>query len=476
VVNAPSNGDHIVIENNSGGKDHTVNTVTGNAANLLGGALTVNAGTNRSGASMAAAITSALNANATLKAAGLTASFDGTKLAITGTQAFQMNAGAAPAKGTTTGTVDVSQGADFTGSPMTLKVSVDSGAAKTVTLNQNYSTTAALVKGIQDQLTSAGAAATVGTVSINGKQYLQINTNTTGPTGSIQIQSNGTANALLGMTDNSVNSSSNQVDVGFGTTNTTSVGTLGLAKADSSLSVVDAGGTSQTGAISFNALTSGGGQTQALTIAVNDASGTMHSATITLAATGKGTTDLANDGSGDNIDNAVSYINIQLQKSNVASLQSVVAVKESVGGLEQVNFISSTAAFQVGIGSATNGEGFNGGVAESAAGVQTGSGSTVSVLSQSDALAAVDAVSAAITALGAKQAAVGKGQNQLNYAVNLAQSQISNFSAAESRIRDADVAAEAANLTKAQVLQQANMAAMAQANSAPQAVMALLRG
>ena len=74
------------------------------------------------------------------------------------------------------------------------------------------------------------------------------------------------------------------------------------------------------------------------------------------------------------------------------------------------------------------------------------------------------------------QGTVGTGQNQLSYAIQLANSQISNFSAAESRIRDADVAAEAANLTKAQVLQQASMAAMAQANSAPQAVLALLRG
>jgi flagellin len=58
----------------------------------------------------------------------------------------------------------------------------------------------------------------------------------------------------------------------------------------------------------------------------------------------------------------------------------------------------------------------------------------------------------------------------------LAQSQIVSFSAAESRIRDADVAQEAANLTKAQVLQQASLAALAQANSAPQAVLSLLRG
>ena len=78
--------------------------------------------------------------------------------------------------------------------------------------------------------------------------------------------------------------------------------------------------------------------------------------------------------------------------------------------------------------------------------------------------------------LGKVQGVVGTGQNQLQYAIQLAQSQVSSYSAAESRIRDADVAAEAANLTKAQVLQQASIAAMAQANSAPMAILALLRG
>src|SRR5262249_56620731 len=121
-------------------------------------------------------------------------------------------------------------------------------------------------------------------------------------------------------------------------------------------------------------------------------------------------------------------------------------------------------------------DGVNGGVAASASSALLGTGSNVSVESRASALEAVGAVATAISSLGTAQAAVGKGQNQLTYAIGLAQSQISNFSAAESRIRDADVAAEAANLTKAQVLQQASMAAMAQANSAPQAVLSLLRG
>ena len=73
------------------------------------------------------------------------------------------------------------------------------------------------------------------------------------------------------------------------------------------------------------------------------------------------------------------------------------------------------------------------------------------------------------------QGVVGSSENKLSFATQLANSQISSFSAAQSRIRDADMASEAANLTKAQVLQQASIAAMAQANSAPQAVLALLK-
>lgn len=94
----------------------------------------------------------------------------------------------------------------------------------------------------------------------------------------------------------------------------------------------------------------------------------------------------------------------------------------------------------------------------------------------SDALTALTAISNAVTGLGVVQGKVGTGQNRLGYAIQLAQSQIVSFSAAESRIRDADVAQEAANLTKSQVLQQASLAALAQANSAPQAVLSLLRG
>ena len=91
------------------------------------------------------------------------------------------------------------------------------------------------------------------------------------------------------------------------------------------------------------------------------------------------------------------------------------------------------------------------------------------------ALNAITALDAAIQNLGKVQGTVGAGENSLHYAIDLANSQITNLASAESQIRDADVATEAANLTKAQVLEQASIAAMAQANAAPQAVLKLLQ-
>ncbi len=88
--------------------------------------------------------------------------------------------------------------------------------------------------------------------------------------------------------------------------------------------------------------------------------------------------------------------------------------------------------------------------------------------------AAISALNQAIQNLGLVQGSIGAGENKLQYAINLASSQIANFSTAQSQIRDTDVAAAAANLTKGQVLTQASIAAMAQANSEPQSVLKLL--
>ena len=110
-----------------------------------------------------------------------------------------------------------------------------------------------------------------------------------------------------------------------------------------------------------------------------------------------------------------------------------------------------------------------------ASGAQTVTAPSSAASTTGNALAAIASINAALAQLGNTQARVGAGENKLQYAIDLANSQITNFSSAEAQLRDADVAKEAANLTKAQVLQQASVAAMAQANSAPQAVLKLLQ-
>ncbi|MBN9663376.1 MAG: flagellin FliC [Acidobacteria bacterium] len=88
---------------------------------------------------------------------------------------------------------------------------------------------------------------------------------------------------------------------------------------------------------------------------------------------------------------------------------------------------------------------------------------------------ALSPLTTATSKLRTIQGQAGSSQNKLQYAINLASSQATNIAAADTRIRDADLAAEASNLTKAQVLQQSSMAALAQANSVPQPVLTLLR-
>jgi flagellin len=88
---------------------------------------------------------------------------------------------------------------------------------------------------------------------------------------------------------------------------------------------------------------------------------------------------------------------------------------------------------------------------------------------------AIAAIRAAVATLGQVQGKVGAGQNTLSQAIDLAGTQITNYQAAESAIRDADIAVEASNLARLNTLQQAGVSALAQANQSSQALLSLLR-
>ena len=85
-------------------------------------------------------------------------------------------------------------------------------------------------------------------------------------------------------------------------------------------------------------------------------------------------------------------------------------------------------------------------------------------------------IDGAITAVSDQRAKFGAVQNRLEYANNDLATYQENLMAAESRIRDVDMAAEMAELTKLQVLQHAGTAMLAQANQLPQNVLSLLKG
>lgn len=87
---------------------------------------------------------------------------------------------------------------------------------------------------------------------------------------------------------------------------------------------------------------------------------------------------------------------------------------------------------------------------------------------------ALDAVTGAIQSLTTSRGNLGAAQSRLETAINVIAATRENFLAAESRIRDADVAAEAAELTRLTVLQQAGAAILAQANQRPALALQLL--
>jgi flagellin len=161
---------------------------------------------------------------------------------------------------------------------------------------------------------------------------------------------------------------------------------------------------------------------------------------------------------GDNLASALSKINAQTASLGIYAVENAAGTGISIQSVNNFTASTNTAA-----GTFT------------AAGAQATVTPTTSGSVTGNAVAALTSITNAINSLGLVQGRVGAGENLLNYASALANSQITNFSSAESSIKDANIAAEAANLSKAQTLQQSSIAALAQANAAPAALLKLLQ-
>jgi len=100
---------------------------------------------------------------------------------------------------------------------------------------------------------------------------------------------------------------------------------------------------------------------------------------------------------------------------------------------------------------------------------------SLDISSAAGADTAITTMDAALTAVNTARATLGAIQNRFSSVVTNLQTTSENLSASRSRIQDTDFAAETANLTRAQILQQAGTAMLAQANQLPQLVLSLLK-
>ena len=109
-----------------------------------------------------------------------------------------------------------------------------------------------------------------------------------------------------------------------------------------------------------------------------------------------------------------------------------------------------------------------------AAALGVGTGATP-MATNANAIATIALVDTAITTVNTRRSGIGAVANRLENAASNLMSSVENLSAAESRIRDVDVAAESSNLVRNQVLQQASAAMLSQANQQPSIALSLLK-
>ena len=101
--------------------------------------------------------------------------------------------------------------------------------------------------------------------------------------------------------------------------------------------------------------------------------------------------------------------------------------------------------------------------------------SSQNITTQANSATAITAIQTAIGTLGTVQGRTGAAMNRLQFAIAQAQTMSVSVRASESRIRDANIAEEAASLTKFNILTQSGLSALSQANQSSQAVLSLLR-
>ncbi|HEX4878973.1 MAG TPA: flagellin, partial [Limnobacter sp.] len=184
--------------------------------------------------------------------------------------------------------------------------------------------------------------------------------------------------------------------------------------------------------------------------------------------------------------NPTDRVNLSREYTELASEVDRIATGSTFNGNALFSAANKSLSFQVGTGNATNDtltlnltdNGLAGGndlttiLTDGAANIPANFDTITSV---ANATAAITTLDAAIDAITGIRAVVGAGQSRLEQVAAFADTSSTNLQTARGRIMDADFAKETAALTRAQILQQAGTAMLAQANQLPNNVLSLLQ-
>ena len=149
-----------------------------------------------------------------------------------------------------------------------------------------------------------------------------------------------------------------------------------------------------------------------------------------------------------------------------------IAQSTEFNGINLLDGSSASVSFQVGYGTTAGVDTLD--VTLQAADETALGLDSLDISSTGNTSTAIAAIDTAINTVSSLRGSLGAAQNRLGSTINNLAIQTENLSAAESRIRDVDVAYETAQLTRNSILQQASISILAQANAQPQAALALL--
>ncbi len=181
--------------------------------------------------------------------------------------------------------------------------------------------------------------------------------------------------------------------------------------------------------------------------------------------------ELAMESASDGVGNSErAYINTE-SVALIAELQRV-AVTSEYNGTRLLDGVAATMDFQVGVRGTTNDviSFITMDATTTALGV-----STLNLSTKTGSVAALNTLDTALSRVSTARSTIGAAGNRFNETITTIQAFREALSAANSRIRDVDVAEETSNLTKAQILAQAGVSVLSQANQLPQMALKLLQ-